>query len=225
LLRHVEREQQEYQDIKMDQQHHHHYHNYNHHMQPSNQQHQQPQEQYPYPNGQHTFGMITTPIGMENGDLTSDEEDANERSQLSSPRREGSRGKNGAVPLLNVRINDDDDDSEHGKLISGAGRGESEGVTVTVQRNQSRASVGSEIRAMEKGDSSDGGGVGKKVHWFKAFLKFVGPGFMVGVGYLDPGNWATDLAGMFTHFACCSLSRGFFTCRFPLYCLLGFWLI
>ncbi|KAJ3122256.1 hypothetical protein HK100_012071 [Physocladia obscura] len=26
------------------------------------------------------------------------------------------------------------------------------------------------------------------------FLRFVGPGFMVGVGYLDPGNWATDLA-------------------------------
>ncbi|KAJ3095748.1 hypothetical protein HDU97_006574 [Phlyctochytrium planicorne] len=27
------------------------------------------------------------------------------------------------------------------------------------------------------------------------FLKFVGPGFMIGVGYyLDPGNWSTDLA-------------------------------
>ncbi|ORY51006.1 Nramp-domain-containing protein [Rhizoclosmatium globosum] len=26
------------------------------------------------------------------------------------------------------------------------------------------------------------------------FLRFVGPGFMIGVGYLDPGNWATDLA-------------------------------
>ncbi|KAJ3415571.1 hypothetical protein HDV05_004622 [Chytridiales sp. JEL 0842] len=29
--------------------------------------------------------------------------------------------------------------------------------------------------------------------WFKRFLKFVGPGFMIGVGYLDPGNWASDL--------------------------------
>ncbi|KAJ3248024.1 hypothetical protein HDU77_008254 [Chytriomyces hyalinus] len=29
---------------------------------------------------------------------------------------------------------------------------------------------------------------------FLDFLKFVGPGFMIGVGYLDPGNWATDLA-------------------------------
>ncbi|KAJ1547922.1 hypothetical protein HK405_004603 [Cladochytrium tenue] len=30
--------------------------------------------------------------------------------------------------------------------------------------------------------------------WMTTFLRFVGPGFMVGVGYLDPGNWATDLA-------------------------------
>jgi manganese transport protein len=26
-------------------------------------------------------------------------------------------------------------------------------------------------------------------------LKFIGPGYLVAVGYLDPGNWATDLAG------------------------------
>ena len=30
--------------------------------------------------------------------------------------------------------------------------------------------------------------------WRKA-LAFVGPGYMVAVGYMDPGNWATDLAG------------------------------
>ncbi|KAJ3250143.1 hypothetical protein HDU77_006937 [Chytriomyces hyalinus] len=29
---------------------------------------------------------------------------------------------------------------------------------------------------------------------FKDFRRFIGPGFMIGVGYLDPGNWATDLA-------------------------------
>ncbi|KNC99702.1 metal ion (Mn2+/Fe2+) transporter (Nramp) family metal ion transporter [Spizellomyces punctatus DAOM BR117] len=29
---------------------------------------------------------------------------------------------------------------------------------------------------------------------WKTFAKFVGPGYMVAVGYLDPGNWATDLA-------------------------------
>ncbi len=31
--------------------------------------------------------------------------------------------------------------------------------------------------------------------WFRRFLAFVGPGYMVSVGYMDPGNWATDLAG------------------------------
>ncbi|MEO5808324.1 Nramp family divalent metal transporter [Devosia sp.] len=31
--------------------------------------------------------------------------------------------------------------------------------------------------------------------WFRRLLAFVGPGFMVSVGYMDPGNWATDLAG------------------------------
>src|SRR5690348_10536439 len=30
--------------------------------------------------------------------------------------------------------------------------------------------------------------------WRKAFA-FAGPGYMVAVGYMDPGNWATDLAG------------------------------
>ena len=30
---------------------------------------------------------------------------------------------------------------------------------------------------------------------FRRFLGFIGPGFLVSVGYMDPGNWATDLAG------------------------------
>jgi manganese transport protein len=32
-------------------------------------------------------------------------------------------------------------------------------------------------------------------HWLRRFLAFLGPGYMVSVGYMDPGNWATDLAG------------------------------
>src|SRR4051812_48412866 len=31
--------------------------------------------------------------------------------------------------------------------------------------------------------------------WFRQLLAFAGPGYMVSVGYMDPGNWATDLAG------------------------------
>lgn len=29
----------------------------------------------------------------------------------------------------------------------------------------------------------------------KKFLAFAGPGYLVAVGYMDPGNWATDIAG------------------------------
>ncbi|MCC2689785.1 MAG: mntH [Rhizobiaceae bacterium] len=31
--------------------------------------------------------------------------------------------------------------------------------------------------------------------WVRRMLAFAGPGYMVSVGYMDPGNWATDLAG------------------------------
>ena len=31
--------------------------------------------------------------------------------------------------------------------------------------------------------------------WLKRLFAFAGPGYMVSVGYMDPGNWATDIAG------------------------------
>jgi manganese transport protein len=31
--------------------------------------------------------------------------------------------------------------------------------------------------------------------FFRKLLAFAGPGYLVAVGYMDPGNWATDLAG------------------------------
>ena len=31
--------------------------------------------------------------------------------------------------------------------------------------------------------------------WLRRMLGFIGPGFLVAVGYVDPGNWATGLAG------------------------------
>ncbi|QBL92755.1 Divalent metal cation transporter MntH [Komagataeibacter saccharivorans] len=36
---------------------------------------------------------------------------------------------------------------------------------------------------------------GAGASWLRRFLAFVGPGYMVSVGYMDPGNWATDLQG------------------------------
>ncbi|MBC8085684.1 MAG: Nramp family divalent metal transporter [Phycisphaerae bacterium] len=34
-----------------------------------------------------------------------------------------------------------------------------------------------------------------KATTFRKMLAFAGPGYLVAVGYMDPGNWATDLAG------------------------------
>jgi len=37
--------------------------------------------------------------------------------------------------------------------------------------------------------------VPKKASNFRKFLAFAGPGYLVAVGYMDPGNWATSIAG------------------------------
>ena len=31
--------------------------------------------------------------------------------------------------------------------------------------------------------------------WWRRLFAFAGPGYLIAVGYMDPGNWATDLAG------------------------------
>src|SRR6186997_3579685 len=35
----------------------------------------------------------------------------------------------------------------------------------------------------------------KKKGFFKSLFAFIGPAYLVSVGYMDPGNWATDIAG------------------------------
>src|SRR6266850_1967917 len=37
--------------------------------------------------------------------------------------------------------------------------------------------------------------VPKTLSFWRKMLAFSGPGYLVAVGYMDPGNWATDLAG------------------------------
>ena len=37
--------------------------------------------------------------------------------------------------------------------------------------------------------------VPKNGKFWKTLLAFSGPGLIVAVGYMDPGNWATDIAG------------------------------
>jgi manganese transport protein len=37
--------------------------------------------------------------------------------------------------------------------------------------------------------------ISRSPHYWRRLLGFLGPGFLISVGYMDPGNWATDLAG------------------------------
>ncbi len=38
-------------------------------------------------------------------------------------------------------------------------------------------------------------GLSRSPFYWKRLLGFLGPGFLISVGYMDPGNWATDIAG------------------------------
>ena len=37
--------------------------------------------------------------------------------------------------------------------------------------------------------------ISRSPYYWRRLLGFIGPGFMISVGYMDPGNWATDIAG------------------------------
>src|SRR5580700_6020278 len=38
-------------------------------------------------------------------------------------------------------------------------------------------------------------GISHSPIFWRRLLGFLGPGFLISVGYMDPGNWATDIAG------------------------------
>ena len=38
-------------------------------------------------------------------------------------------------------------------------------------------------------------GISRSPVYWRRLLGFLGPGFLISVGYMDPGNWATDIAG------------------------------
>src|SRR5215467_13083333 len=53
----------------------------------------------------------------------------------------------------------------------------------SMQRDVSLSEVHASIETKVKGS------------WWKQVFVFFGPAYLVSVGYMDPGNWATDLAG------------------------------
>ncbi|CAG8474490.1 7717_t:CDS:2 [Paraglomus occultum] len=75
-------------------------------------------------------------------------------------------GKNGANVIFDDKLTVEGNESKHGKKFSlGIGKNN---IKTTFRR------IG---------------------HNFRKFLRFAGPGYLIAVGYLDPGNWATDLSG------------------------------
>jgi len=46
-----------------------------------------------------------------------------------------------------------------------------------------------------KVDALEGSVPVKKRGWFRRLFAFIGPAYLVSVGYMDPGNWATDIEG------------------------------
>jgi len=60
------------------------------------------------------------------------------------------------------------------------------GVTFPVRRAGAMPSLPEAHRSIPFSSSAS---------WFRKILAFAGPGYLVAVGYMDPGNWATDLGG------------------------------
>ena len=60
---------------------------------------------------------------------------------------------------------------------------------MATQETVHQAEIGGEAELRGSVPLSDKGG------WIRRFLSFAGPGYLVSVGYMDPGNWATDIAG------------------------------
>src|ERR1700745_2829584 len=47
-------------------------------------------------------------------------------------------------------------------------------------------------RSLEEVNATVNTGTGSR---FRRLLSFFGPAYLISVGYMDPGNWATDIAG------------------------------
>ncbi|CAG8489877.1 15079_t:CDS:2 [Cetraspora pellucida] len=99
-------------------------------------------------------------------------------------------------PYKKIFDNEGKDEFFEIEYESGGGVGTSQN---RLTQNKFRRSLAQESsdNENEKTKTTDEVGSSLNLVWlgFKKFLGFVGPGYVVAVGYFDPGNWATDLAG------------------------------
>lgn len=63
---------------------------------------------------------------------------------------------------------------------------------VSIEKNKGWKKTSSNVSLSEVHRTID---VPQTGGFWKKFSAFIGPGLMVAVGYMDPGNWATDIAG------------------------------
>src|SRR5690348_2246383 len=61
--------------------------------------------------------------------------------------------------------------------------------------HSSHASRGQSITLPSLPDAHRTVPVAQGASWLRKILAFAGPGYLVAVGYMDPGNWATDIGG------------------------------
>jgi len=66
------------------------------------------------------------------------------------------------------------------------------GNTLTTEKNKGWKKSSNSLSLPEVHGSIE---IPKNGGFWKKFAAFMGPGLMVAVGYMDPGNWATDIAG------------------------------
>mmetsp|Transcript_1606 Transcript_1606/g.2845 ORF Transcript_1606/g.2845 Transcript_1606/m.2845 type:complete len:497 (+) Transcript_1606:39-1529(+) len=93
----------------------------------------------------------------------------------------GGAQDNGDRNLASVEIQNDEADEEDPLL---------ESLGSFWHTGEDDATLGEMYRSVQSEDKGD-----KGASFWSRFLFFMGPGGLVAVGYMDPGNWATDLAG------------------------------
>ena len=66
---------------------------------------------------------------------------------------------------------------------------------LSLRKTQMAADISITIREPSLPEVHSSVGISRSPIYWRRLLGFLGPGFLISVGYMDPGNWATDIAG------------------------------